>query len=757
MAREAFLPAEKHGMDAARHISVVAAAFLIAMSTVFSRPSPFAASFTAAMSGLDCIGAFVGSVFGYLITGRFEEFAAVSSALMSVMAVRLITYRKKSRAADWISAVTAACSVFAADFLTADGVHEIMICFACGLLAGAGALVFLNIKRLISQKDTALTAIKNSPPILISVLAFAGITASILSFYTVNVFNIGIIVCGAAVLTVTAGYGIAAGCLCAAAAGLGTATVLPQYGFVFAVTACAAAVAKSLGDGKKTTAAGAFVLTATLGIMLFGMNSENLALTADLFISAAVFLLLPRSLTDAEQKLLEHEYNENSVRALFSRRLKFARAAVGEVRRTVDLTADRLEKRERRDISWVYNSACDEICSKCRFNMQCWGQEYGDNTKLMSLLVKKLKNGEEISAELFPEKLSERCPSADKLCEKLKELYNSFISCEAEKRRIARMRAVLTVQLSATENLLERLSDEMDETGEDTRLNKAAGEVLKNLGCDDLSAVSVSVGEHGRMSVEAYSSKGFFCSKQELCDAMSLALRRRFDLPVFAGADGSYKLSMFTKTTFFLDVEICQISREDGAVCGDYYESFIDSSGTAYIVLSDGMGTGSRARVDSSFACGMLIRLLQAGVGIEAGLGIINMSLMVKSSDESFATLELCKIDLYDGNVELYKAGSANTYIRCGSVNTKSGCKGLPMGVRDTPVYDKQTFKLGNRDMIVMTSDGAKLNEKWLYREMAKPDIDLKDFSKQVAQTARFYSGGSKADDISVIAMRLYK
>ena len=192
------MSAEKHGMDAARHVAVAGVALLIGMSTVMSRPSPFSASFTASMNGIDCIGAFIGSVFGYLVTGRFAEFVTVCSSLMSVMAVRLITYRIKSRAADWICAVTSACSVFTADFITANGVHDILICFALGLIAGAGTLVFLNVKRLVKQRETAALIVKNSPLSLISVLCFVGIAASVLSYYSFNVFNFGIIVSGAA-------------------------------------------------------------------------------------------------------------------------------------------------------------------------------------------------------------------------------------------------------------------------------------------------------------------------------------------------------------------------------------------------------------------------------------------------------------------------------------------------------------------------------------------------------------------------------
>ena len=48
-----------------RCTAVMIAAAVISMSTVFGKPSPFAASFAAAMSGIDCISAFVGSVAGY--------------------------------------------------------------------------------------------------------------------------------------------------------------------------------------------------------------------------------------------------------------------------------------------------------------------------------------------------------------------------------------------------------------------------------------------------------------------------------------------------------------------------------------------------------------------------------------------------------------------------------------------------------------------------------------------------------------------
>ena len=497
------------------------------------------------------------------------------------------------------------------------------------------------------------------------------------------------------------------------------------------------------------------MLTATLGTALFGMDNSKLAVVACIFMSSAVFMLLPAKLTADQGDIARVKAGENSVRKLFSKRLKFAGGAIAEVRRTVGITAEKLDNNIGSDISWVYNTACDEICRKCRYNMQCWGKEYGDSIKQFAKITNMVKSGESADPDAFSEPLSARCPKKQELIDKIRRLCDVYVASSTEKRRIARMRNILTAQLSATEQILSQLSDEIENSGEiEPQYNKTACNVLSKLGCEDADAVNVELGEQGRMFVEAYSDTGFFASKQDICEAMTLAFRRRFDLPTLSRVGGACKLSLFSGTTYTLDVEICQISKTEGTACGDYYESFIDKNGTAYVVLSDGMGSGGRARVDSSFACAMLIRLLQAGVGVEAAISVINTSLVCKSSDESFATLEICAVDLYSGKIDLYKAGSANTYIKCGNRFVTIGCKGLPIGVKDEPVYDRRTFTIGSRDMIVMTSDGAELNEKWLYREMDKQP-DLKEFSKEVANTARFYAGDEKSDDISVIAMRL--
>ncbi|MBP3922282.1 MAG: SpoIIE family protein phosphatase [Ruminiclostridium sp.] len=743
---------------AVTNIIVILVAVIISMSKILGRPSPFSAAFVATLTGIHSVSAFVGSVAGFFLTGDYGNAVIICSSLLSVMAVRLMMKKENGRAESIIMAITCAASVFTANAVTSSGVSELMSCFALAVLSGGATPVFMHLKKLSKAKELTEVTIKNNPVGLLSVMTGGVIAISILSVYSFGVFSLGIIVSVALSCFVSLRYGSGAGAIAGSITAIGLFLGAGTYPHLAAVLSVAAAVTGLVKDGRKINAVSVFILTSVLCTVLFVMDNDNIGLCANIFMGCALFMAVPEKYLINGENIHRKSYRDNNIKELFGHRLLFAKNAINEVRRTIDMTAQKLEEDSKRDISFVYNSACDELCRKCRYNMQCWGNEYNDSIKQFSALLRRLRSNESIDETMFGPPISDRCTRKSELCEEMTRLYRSFVSELSGRRRISQMRGVLTAQLSATEKLLSSLAEETKEDGDiKSEYNRIAKGTLRGLGCDDTRAVNVTVGENGRMYLEAYSDKAFGTSKQDMAGAMTLAFHKSFDLPVVARVGDSYKLSMFTKTTYYLDVEIYQISKNENAPCGDYYDSFIDNKGNAYIVLSDGMGTGARARIDSAFVCDMLIKLLSAGTGEESAIEIVNASVMLKSSDESFATLELCKVDLYSGRVTIYKAGSADTYIKYGREYKHLSGSGLPVGVEDVPCYEKHSFTLSSKDMIIMTSDGAELNEAWLFREMTKTDIELKEFARNVAQTAKFHSGNKTNDDISVIAMRLCK
>ena len=262
----------------------------------------------------------------------------------------------------------------------------------------------------------------------------------------------------------------------------------------------------------------------------------------------------------------------------------------------------------------------------------------------------------------------------------------------------------------------------------------------------------------GSMSIEAYGKGKLTATAEEFCDSVINSLQREFDLPDIIPQDnGRVRITMFESALYSVETECCQLSLSKEKSCGDYFESFSDGKGYSYCILSDGMGSGARARIDSAFACGMLLKLLRAGIDMEAAVEILNTSLLVKSTDESFATLDICRVDLYSGRVDLFKAGAAATYIKCGRKIVKAGGRGMPVGIDYFPKMERQSFTIGENDMVIMTSDGAELSESWLEHELGKENDDLKALSCKIAETARLNSGKDREDDISVVLIKLCK
>ena len=96
------------------------------------------------------------------------------------------------------------------------------------------------------------------------------------------------------------------------------------------------------------------------------------------------------------------------------------------------------------------------------------------------------------------------------------------------------------------------------------------------------------------------------------------------------------------------EIEYCssQYSAKSSEPSGDSCGFFYDGLGNAFIYISDGMGTGKQAAVDSAIVSNLFKRLIKSGIDCESALKMINSIMLAKSDEESFATLDICRLDL---------------------------------------------------------------------------------------------------------------
>ena len=99
---------------------------------------------------------------------------------------------------------------------------------------------------------------------------------------------------------------------------------------------------------------------------------------------------------------------------------------------------------------------------------------------------------------------------------------------------------------------------------------------------------------------------------------------------------------------------------ETGRPTGDAAAFLETEKGRAILALSDGMGTGEEAAKESRTAIELLEQFTEAGFERELSVKMINSALLLRRGEETYATLDICEIDLYDGHAEFVKLEDKN-------------------------------------------------------------------------------------------------
>lgn len=724
----------------------------LCQTTLFNQQSPFPVAFLASLSGIDCLFAFAGSVIGYGISGHLLESIPNLAVMIAIGALRLLVGKQKNKAVEIASATVSGAAVFITGVVSALKPTDLLISVAFGFIAGISTYALSRLYPVISdRKSIAYLTPLNTAAAGILFLFFV----AALSGFRFGVVHPAVLFSVVGILFCSENYGVFGSTLsaCAAAGGLilGNTADIPGALMLCVAGCCSAFFARY----HRITLASTFIFFTAITGVLCGLEVNSLRVLSNVIIAGVFYMAIPM------KRIAEKFQSKPDIQAgakiseIFSKRLQTAGQAIGEIGTAIEKTAEALDKKSIRDITWVHTSATDTVCTHCRFNMKCWGEEYNDNTKAFHILTDKLRKGETLQQEDLPFPLSTRCPKKDPLIRTVTARYREYVSIIASKNKLEQTRNLILSQLNATQRMMEKLAEEFESTQSADRKSAAAVERL--MGENGLSEVKAAVlYKDGKMLVEGYGKGSLTCTAENFCIELSTALQREFDLPDISYVSGRTRILAHQSALFAIEAVGCQLNKNGQRVNGDYYDSFCDGRGNAYVVLSDGMGSGSRARVDSAFACGILVSMLKAGLDMDSVLEYINISLSIKSVDESFATLDICKINLYTGEAEILKAGGATSYLKCGKSLLKVPANGLPVGISNNPKLERKRVQLNAGDVLLMMSDGAQVNETWLEHSVRSWG-DLNELSRSVALAAQSNARSGRGDDISVVAVRLVK
>ncbi len=179
--------------------------------------------------------------------------------------------------------------------------------------------------------------------------------------------------------------------------------------------------------------------------------------------------------------------------------------------------------------------------------------------------------------------------------------------------------------------------------------------------------------------------------------------------------------------------------------------------------LSDGMGVGPRAAWESGTAMALLEQLLDAGFSAKLAIRAVNTTLLLRSVEDHFATLDLLLIDRIGRGAELIKVAAAPTFFcRNGRVEIIRS-HSLPVGILQDVSVEPVYHTLNPGDILVMLTDGALESqddkaEDRLARLLKEMQVMSLDDSQTMAETILSYMLGHDQDgrdDAAVIVIQI--
>jgi len=196
------------------------------------------------------------------------------------------------------------------------------------------------------------------------------------------------------------------------------------------------------------------------------------------------------------------------------------------------------------------------------------------------------------------------------------------------------------------------------------------------------------------------------------------------------------------------ELAVCTASRESES--GDRCFWFAGTECRYYVLLLDGMGTGSGAARDAKTAGTLLRKMLCAGYPAQYALRSIN-SLCALQGRAGAVTIDLAELRLDTGRATLYKWGAAPSYLICRGEPIKIGTAGPPPGLSVTDGRETvERLSLRRGETLVLLSDGAggeeALRRAWV--SAAEPPGEL---AAKILENSRT----EETDDATVAVIRL--
>ncbi|ARK28459.1 stage II sporulation protein E [Halalkalibacter krulwichiae] len=532
-----------------------------------------------------------------------------------------------------------------------------------------------------------------------------------------------------------------------------------------------------LKEGKKM-GVGIGLLVGTLLIGLYGEGATEVSVTLmESMLAILIFFLTPKSVFSNLARYIPGTVEYSKEQQQYLRKIR-------------DLTAGRVEQfstlfqtlsnsfqtpimqtnneDDETEVDYFLSNVTEKTCQTCFKKERCWVQNFSKTYDSMHKIMTQTEDYGGVKDQILMNEWKKHCIKPDKVIKAIEQEHNQHQANQKLKKQVMESRRLVADQLLGVSRVMGDFAKEIQKEKEAHHYQEDQMlEALRGVGLE-IGHIDIYSLEKGNLEIEMSLSANNKHGQAEKIIAPMLSDLVKETVVVkkeeFSFYPNGYShISFGSAKQFVIDTGVAHVAKGGAYVSGDCYSTIELGTGKYAIAISDGMGNGERAHLESNETLQLLQKVLQSGIEETVAIKSVNSVLSLRTTDEIFSTLDLAMIDLQDATTRFLKIGSIPSFIKRGNQVSKVEASNLPMGMIQEFEVDVVSEQLKAGDLLIMMSDGiydaprhVENKEAWMKRLLTEINTDdPQEIADLILEKIIRDEQGSIEDDMTVVVAKV--
>lgn len=406
-------------------------------------------------------------------------------------------------------------------------------------------------------------------------------------------------------------------------------------------------------------------------------------------------------------------------------------------------------------------------CVKCSKKIECKSE---DEKYSVNVIAKNISEKLEKNQDIKEDMLGNNCNNAMEVLREIKDIYNNMKLMRIIKAKEKQSSLNMAEEYKQISHVIKEMTKNNIKKTNSSELSKNRMEA-KNIK-QDLEFSGYVVYEDEYISDEKQECKTYEFitdiiqntdkAKENIRQIVSAALGENMGIKLIMNSSKNERsrIKLISKASYNVFTSVEQLVKEGNINSGDSYLVTETKDEKNIIVISDGMGTGDKAKQFSQSAINIFEKMLRTDISKQQIAKTISTILKHTDDGNMGATLDLVIVDKKQKKINITKLGASPTYILSNNIVEKADISNMPMGLIDNINIFEKEINITDNMLVISSTDGveqeivANILNNYIDKGISIYEVDERTLSEEILSKSQ---KNLSKDDITVIVTKIVK